>query len=1281
MNRRIVRLSALFALAGALALINAKNTIIARNSATSSRPDFSGTLTSQRYNLIGDGTGATITPMKRLLDNPLTLAPVLLAPTCTPPPPGMISWWPGEGNANDIRAENNGTLNGSPTFPAGEVGQAFGLNGTNQFVSIPDSPSLRPTNLTIDAWVNPTDLTQDRAILIKSALSSGGNDFAYGLRVLTGGHAEGRITDAGGAFASVVSTSVLSINQFQHIALTYDGAALKLYVNGVLDATTATNLTPVQNTNPVSIGVWQSVSSGVIQYWFGRIDEVELFNRALIDTEIQGIFNAGSAGKCKPTCTPPPSGMVSWWQGDGNANDIRGGNNGTLQGSATFAAGKVGQAFSFNGTTDYVSVPDNANLYPQAGSFTVDAWIRTTKATGFQVIITHYECAGNCPSNSANSVYDLYVHDDKLEGEIRDTTGADQVLTGTHTVTDGKFHHVAMLRDMEANPKQMVLYLDGNIEVSATLIPTGVLKDDDGEADPVTIGTVIQNNVNGCGCPIEFFSGVIDEVEYFSRALSLPEIQGIFNADSAGKCKVCVTPPSGMVGWWPSEGNANDISGGNNNGALQGGAMFAPGKVGQAFSFDASTNSGVIVPSSSSLNPTDAITLDAWVRPSSFPNGGPAVIRKDTNNVGTTQYSLNVGDGSTTGVVHCNIGGFIGVTGGLVPLNQWSHIACTYDRQNLRAYLNGVEVVSAAATQAIPTPSPDTNLAIGKEDGFTDRNFDGLIDEVEIFNRALTQTEIQGIFNADSAGKCRSPMCSITGADAVCPGSTGNSYSGPAGATLTYSWSISGNGAISGSNTGQSVSVNATTAGSFTLTLMVTDTSTTLSSTCMKTVTVNADTQNPVIGACPSNIVKSTDPNVCTAVATFAPPTATDNCTPAPTVTCSPASGSTFNKGVTTVTCTATDSSNNTSSCSFTVTVTDTQAPTITCPSNTTASTSAGCAVVNYPAPTVSDNCSGATASCSPPSGACFPLGTTTVNCTATDAAGNQAPCSFTVTVNQTACTITCPPNQTANTGPGATQCCAVVNYPAPATTGSCGTVTCGPASGSCFPAGTTTVTCTSTAGPSCTFTVTVTDNTPPVITCPADITTAAAASCPIATSSPVNFTVTASDNCPGVTIVCKNQNNQVVTPGQPFPVGTTTVTCTATDASGNTATCNFNVSAFSFCLQDETSPGNVVLVSAQTGDYTFCCGGVQIASGRGTLTTRGCIGGIDHFKGDRKVHIEWDTSANNSTGAGTAFVQKSASGKIVCQITDRNMSNNTCQCGGPPPVGSPTKPPKEGTL
>jgi hypothetical protein len=334
----------------------------------------------------------------------------------------------------------------------------------------------------------------------------------------------------------------------------------------------------------------------------------------------------------------------------------------------------------------------------------------------------------------------------------------------------------------------------------------------------------------------------------------------------------------------------------------------------------------------------------------------------------------------------------------------------------------------------------------------------------------------------------------------------------------------------------------------------------------------------------------------------------------------------------------------------------------ITCPGNKTQSNDPNqCgAIVTYPAPTTNGSC---IPTCSPASGSFFPKGTTTVTCSA-----DSVSCAFTVTVNDSqAPAITCPANVTKSNDPN--QCGAVVSYPPPTVSDNCpgvGAPSCTPASGSFFPVGTTTVTCSvndsSNNKGSCGFTVTVKDTQAPSIICPANFNVAAASSCPIATSAPVSFTVTATDNCPGVTIVCRNQNNQVVTSGSSFPVGTTTVTCTATDIAGNTAMCGFSVTVFSFCLQDETNSGNVVLVNAQTGDYSFCCGGVLIATGRGVLTTRACIGSIDQTKGDRRVHIQWDTSANNATGAGTAIVQAGPN-KTICQITDKKMAGNSCSC------------------
>jgi hypothetical protein len=252
-------------------------------------------------------------------------------------------------------------------------------------------------------------------------------------------------------------------------------------------------------------------------------------------------------------------------------------------------------------------------------------------------------------------------------------------------------------------------------------------------------------------------------------------------------------------------------------------------------------------------------------------------------------------------------------------------------------------------------------------------------------------------------------------------------------------------------------------------------------SQCSFTVTVK-DEEKPQI-ACPANTVAPMPSGQCSAVVNYSPSAASDNCKDA-TVNCNPASGAVFPKGTTTVICTATDASDNQTSCAFTLTVNDTQPPSLTCPSNLTRATDPNqCnAGVSYPAPAASDNCPGVTAACSPASGSTFPKGTTTVDCIATDASGNSTACSFTVTVNDTQPpAITCPGNLTLITArPGDSSI--IVNYPAPTFSDNCpgAALACSSASGTRFPLGVTTVSCAATdsAGnrTTCSFTVTVFD-------------------------------------------------------------------------------------------------------------------------------------------------------------------------------------------------------------
>jgi hypothetical protein len=248
-------------------------------------------------------------------------------------------------------------------------------------------------------------------------------------------------------------------------------------------------------------------------------------------------------------------------------------------------------------------------------------------------------------------------------------------------------------------------------------------------------------------------------------------------------------------------------------------------------------------------------------------------------------------------------------------------------------------------------------------------------------------------------------------------------------------------------------------------------------------------------------------------------------------------------------------------------------------------------------------------------------------------------------------CLITCPANRAVSNDPN--QCGAVVSYPAPTTAGSCGTVTCSPASGSFFPKGTTTVTCTAQAGSSCTFTVTVNDTQPPTITCPPNVTAVAAPACPPAVSTTVTFPPpTATDNCPGVVVVCNPPS------GSTIPVGVTTVTCTATDAVGNTATCSFTTSVFNACIQDDSNPANVILFNTFTGQYRACCGGT-IFTGVGTVNAQGCDFTLQHNSATTRVTAKWSSAYFRGSGS-----VQSPPGSTKCVITDRDIRNNTCACG-----------------
>jgi hypothetical protein len=411
------------------------------------------------------------------------------------------------------------------------------------------------------------------------------------------------------------------------------------------------------------------------------------------------------------------------------------------------------------------------------------------------------------------------------------------------------------------------------------------------------------------------------------------------------------------------------------------------------------------------------------------------------------------------------------------------------------------------------------------------------------------------------------------------------------------------------------------------------------------TVTVH-DTTPPQITGTPADVTVEATSSSGAAVS-YTKPTATDLVDGAVTVSCAPASGSTFALGTTTVTCTATDAHSNTVTSTFHVTVQDTTKPQITVPADITAeATGASGAPVGYTV-TFTDAVGVTSSGCTPASGSTFGIGTTTVNCSAMDAAGNSASASFHVKVQDTtAPQITVPADITMEaTGPSGAAVGYTVTFTDAVGVTSSG---CTPASGSTFGIGTTTVNCSAmdAAGntASASFHVKVQDTTAPQITVPADITVQATGP----SGAAVGYTVTFTDAVGVTTSAC------VPASGSTFAIGTTTVNCSASDAAGNSSSKSFQVTvqpAGSGTIHVSSTTGlQSAVASASNGDVIDVAGGTYAPTSPLDVTATNVT--IQRDSGTTgNVIIVGNNVSNSGTGLGgddVFEVEPSASATIA---------------------------------
>ena len=454
----------------------------------------------------------------------------------------------------------------------------------------------------------------------------------------------------------------------------------------------------------------------------------------------------------------PTNGLAGYWGFNGNANDQSGNsNNGTVNGATltTDRFGNSDNAYYFDGNNfTRISVQDAPNLN-LTNDFTISSWIKgasfESSTTTVRMIISK---SGDNVGNPNGFNYGVWGDESLTNNQTGSVNFQAQPFYNTSTIPIGS----SGLIQINNWYNFVVTYTKSNSTlkyyINNVLIDTKILAFNIGvNANELWIGS--QASIYNT---IKTFKGSIDDIGIWNRALSQQEITAMYNGvNYSDTCNaVSGSLVNGLVGYWPFCGNANDQSGNGNNGLVNGATLSTDrfGNSNGAYSFNGVNNS-IIIPDSSVLRPSN-ITISCWINPVSISNGF-ILSKSSTSNAGSEQYLLNVdgyGTGTASFEVKRNSGCVAGqnwqklITGqNLINLNVWQNIICTYDGTFMKYYLNGVLIQTYTPISGSIDNCTGGSLNIGRFWNDINGFFNGKIDDIGIWNRALTQQEIAQLYN------------------------------------------------------------------------------------------------------------------------------------------------------------------------------------------------------------------------------------------------------------------------------------------------------------------------------------------------------------------------------------------------------------------------------------------------------------------------------------------------------------------------------------------------------
>ncbi|MFC5270244.1 LamG-like jellyroll fold domain-containing protein [Adhaeribacter terreus] len=605
---------------------------------------------------------------------------------------------------NDASSFNNhASTVGNPTKVAGVYGQALQLNGSNQYATVPSSASLNASNaVTLAAWIKP-EQTGSAQVILKKGVTGSADGYELSLTSTSKIMFRYNQVSSGDTYRLLATTlHPTNGNTWMHIAATFDGTTMKIYVDGSLDKTMTLSSPPAINSNnlPLAIGA-QSTGNNRFK---GAIDDPRVYNVALSAADINALATM-------PTFRPVPNATTLVAPADNVTN---------MSIPVTLSWSAVTNAVSYQ--VQVAPTSDFASPAADISNITELNIAVSTLNYG-----TQYFWRVRAVNSSGESEWSA----------LRKFTTEPVALPGPPTLDAPANNATAIAIPAMLSWTAGSYATSYQVQVATTSDFVNLVSD---ESNITALSTAV--------------AGLDYNTKYFWRVRTVNSA-GI-SSWTAPRSFTTKTQSTALVGYWEmEETNGNtlfDASANANNATTVGNPIKVAGVAGQALQLNGS-NQYATVPSSASLNINNAITLAAWIKPEQ--SGSAQVILKKGLTGDADGYELSLT--STRKILFR----YNQVSGGsdykaqssiLHPTDgdTWMHIAATFDGTTIKVYINGV--LNKTETLSSPPAIASNNLPLAIGGQSTGNNlFKGAIDEPKIYNVALTSAEISSLANISSA--------------------------------------------------------------------------------------------------------------------------------------------------------------------------------------------------------------------------------------------------------------------------------------------------------------------------------------------------------------------------------------------------------------------------------------------------------------------------------------------------------------------------------------------------